>query len=252
MRLEQVITNLLTNAIKYTPSGGSITVTASREGDTASMVVEDTGVGMAPELVASVFDLFVQGQRSLARAEGGLGIGLTLVRRLVEMHGGSVEAKSAGAGRGSRFTVHLPGARRPDAPGKNQRIPVVTATSSGRRVLLVEDSGDVRETLRVLLQLDGHEVHEAADGTTGLEAALRLQPDVAFVDIGLPGMNGYELVRELRSRGDIHPPMLVAMTGYGRAEDRERMEQAGFDAHLIKPVAPERIDEIMERVRRGR
>lgn len=251
MRLEQVVMNLLTNALKYTPAGGAITVTAGPTRDEAVIVVQDTGVGMTPDLVERVFELFVQGERSPARSEGGLGIGLTLVRRLVEMHGGMVEASSAGLHRGSRFTVRLPASTRPRAKDERRSIPTVTASPSGRRVLVVEDNADVRELLRMLLQLDGHDVHEAADGETGVRTAIDVQPDVAFIDIGLPRMDGYEVVRQLRERGAGPLPLLVAITGYGRAEDRERIEQAGFDAHLIKPVDPERIQEIMVRVGGG-
>ncbi len=246
MRLEQVVMNLLTNAAKYTPAGGTITVTVARSGDTAMIVVEDTGVGMTPDLTERVFDLFVQGERSLARSEGGLGIGLTLVQRLVEMHGGSIDAASDGPGRGSRFTVRLPAAPvRPRADGPRASTSPAAPSPAGRRVLLVEDNADVRAMLRTLLEVDGHEVHEASDGTTGLQAVLDVRPDVAFVDIGLPGMNGFDLVRALRARTEGVPPFLVALTGYGRVEDRQRMEQAGFDACLIKPVEPARIIEIM-------
>jgi protein-histidine pros-kinase len=251
MRLEQIVTNLLTNAMKYTPAGGSITVTAGSAGDTAVIAVEDTGVGMTPDLVERVFDLFVQGERALARSEGGLGIGLTLVRRLVEMHGGSVVAESDGPGRGSRFTVRLPVATGVPARGERRTgRPVVNRSSWGRRVLVVEDNDDVRAMLRTLLELGGHEVHEAADGPSGLQAAIEVGPDIAFIDIGLPGIDGYQVVQQLRERSDDRLPMLVALTGYGRSEDRQRMEQAGFDAHLIKPVEPSRIDAVMARALR--
>jgi protein-histidine pros-kinase len=252
MRLEQVVTNLLTNALKYTPSGGSITVTAGRAGDTAVVTVEDTGVGMTPDLVDRVFDLFVQGERALARSEGGLGIGLTLVKRLVEMHGGSVAAKSDGPGRGSRFTVRLPAARqdgRREGAARRARS-IARSSRSGRRVLIVEDNEDVRAMMRMLLELEGHEVHEAADGPSGVKMAIDVRPDVAFIDIGLPGIDGYQVVEHLRAHADELPPVLVAVTGYGRIEDRDRMQQAGFDAHLIKPVEPIRIQDIMARAPR--
>jgi protein-histidine pros-kinase len=251
MRLEQVVTNLLTNATKYTPAGGLIAVAARRDGDTAVIVVEDSGVGMAPDLVDRVFDLFVQGERSVARSEGGLGIGLTLVKRLVELHGGTVTAESAGRDRGSRFTVRLPGAAAPALTPQRTSVPSVTRAPSGRRVLVVEDNADAREMLRLFLQLEGHEVHEAADGHEGLRTAIAVRPDVAFIDIGLPGIDGYQLVRELRARGDA-VPVLVAVTGYGRAEDRQRVQAAGFDTHLIKPVDPATITQIMQRAGAGR
>jgi hypothetical protein len=175
MRLEQIVTNLLTNAMKYTPAGGSITVTAGRAGDTAVIAVEDTGVGMTPGLVERVFDLFVQGERAPARSEGGLGIGLTLVRRLVEIHGGSVVAESDGPGRGSRFSVRLPVATGVPARGERRTgPPVMTRSSGARRVLIIEDNDDVRAMLRTLLELGGHEVHEAVDGPSGLQAAIEV------------------------------------------------------------------------------
>jgi|RhiMetdeSRZDD1v2_1073273.scaffolds.fasta_scaffold130625_2 PAS domain S-box-containing protein len=252
MRLEQVVTNLLTNAIKYTPSGGAISVTARRAGEMAVISVEDTGLGMTPDLVERVFDLFVQGERGLARSEGGLGIGLTLVKRLVEMHGGSVTAASEGPGRGSRFTVRLSTAKTTGRREATERpVPPMARTSPlGRRVLIVEDNEDVRAMMRTLLELEGHEVHEAADGPRGVETAMEVRPDVAFIDIGLPGIDGYQVVEQLRAHAGELLPVLVAVTGYGRIEDRDRMEQAGFDAHLIKPVEPMRIQEIMARARR--
>ena len=250
MRLEQIVMNLLTNALKYTPAGGAIAATVRRAGDTAVIVVEDTGVGMTADLVDRVFDLFVQGERALARSEGGLGIGLTLVKRLVEMHGGSIEAESEGPGRGSRFTVCLPAVTSPRVDGEQRLKSALTTSPSGRRVVVIEDNTDVREMFRTLLQVDGHEVYEAADGPSGLQTALDVQPDVVFIDIGLPGMDGYEVNRELRAKTSGVPPMLVAVTGYGRTEDRRRMEQAGFDANLIKPVDPTRIRDIMTSARR--
>jgi len=252
MRIEQVLTNLLTNAMKYTAKGGAITITAGRAGDTAVITVEDTGVGMTPDLLDRVFDLFVQGERSLARSEGGLGIGLTLVKRLVELHGGSIAATSAGPGRGSRFTVRLPVAGIAVGEKSVRRQPSldVTASRSGRRVVLVEDNEDVRAMMRTLLELEGHEVYEAGDGPSGVKTAVEVRPDVAFIDIGLPGIDGYQVAHQVREMSDQPPPVLVAVTGYGRSEDRHRMEEAGFDAHLIKPVEPVRIHEIMARAPR--
>ena len=212
----------------------------------AVIAVQDTGLGMPPDLVGRVFDLFVQGERSPDRSEGGLGIGLTLVKRLVEMHGGSVEAASAGPNRGSCFTVRIPAAASRPRTGARP-APSVTGRGAGHRVLIIEDNRDVRAMLRLFLQLEGHEVHEAPDGPTGLEAALAVRPDIALVDIGLPGMDGYEMVRQLRAQADGPPPLLVALTGYGRAEDRQRMEAAGFDAYLIKPVDPAALGEVMAR-----
>jgi CheY-like chemotaxis protein/anti-sigma regulatory factor (Ser/Thr protein kinase) len=242
-RLEQILMNLLLNAIKYTPSGGRIGIRGRAEADQGVLSVEDSGVGISPELLPRVFDLFVQGEREPDRAQGGLGVGLTLVRRLTELHGGRVEAASEGPGRGSVFTLRLPLAAAPPA----------TATSLGgsmtssvpRRVLMIEDYADARDSLRALLELSGHEVREAADGRTGVELALRLQPDVVLIDIGLPGLDGYDVARRIRSAPQGHRMVLAAVTGYGQPEDRRRAEEAGFDAHLVKPVDPDQLTELL-------
>jgi PAS domain S-box-containing protein len=242
VRMEQVIGNLVSNALKYTPAGGHITITVKTEGGDAVLSVADTGVGIAPHLVTRIFDLFVQGERRLDRAQGGLGIGLTLVRRLVELHGGSVRAESAGVGGGSRFTVRLravPAPRAAAAAGVAPR-PVVP-----RRILVVEDNRDARDMLRHLLEASGHEVHEALDGRQGLEAALRLRPDVALIDLGLPELDGYELARRIRTVDPDRRMLLVAVTGYGSAEDRERSLTAGFDLHLVKPVDVDTLNDVL-------
>jgi CheY-like chemotaxis protein/anti-sigma regulatory factor (Ser/Thr protein kinase) len=242
-RLEQVLTNLLANALKYTPAGGEIAVSVAREHRHAVLRVRDSGVGIRPELLPRVFDLFVQGDRSLERTSGGLGIGLTLVRHLVELHGGTVEAASAGAGRGSTFTVRLPAVTAPPAPVASGPAP---AAGVARRVLVVEDNDDAREMLRNLLRLLGHEVHEARDGASGVDEARRLRPDVALIDIGLPGIDGYEVARRIRA--DVPGARLVAVTGYGQPEDRERTRAAGFDVHLVKPVDPDQLQEVLSTV----
>ena len=236
-RLEQVITNLLGNALKYTPQHGPIQVEVRAEGDDAVLRVVDSGIGLPAALLPRVFDLFVQGERGIERASGGLGVGLTLVRRLVELHGGHVRAESDGPGRGSVFTVRLPRVSppAPDAPAVRD-TPV-----SARSVLVVEDNDDAREMLRYLLKLGGHEVHEAADGMAAVEAALDLRPDVAIVDVGLPGLDGYEVARRLRLAPGGDRFMLIALTGYGQPEDRARAAQAGFDAFLVKPVDLEQL-----------
>ena len=239
-RLEQVLTNLLANAVKYTAAGGEITVGVRRDGDRAVLTVRDTGVGIRPELLPRVFDLFVQGDRSLERSAGGLGIGLTLVRQLVELHGGTVEAASAGPGRGSTFTVRLPILA---APPESRDAARPAAPGPARRVLVVEDNDDAREMLRNLLHLFGHEVHEACDGTSAIEQARRLRPDAALIDIGLPGIDGYEVARRIRA--DVPGARLVALTGYGQPEDRERALAAGFDVHLVKPVDPEQLERLL-------
>jgi PAS domain S-box-containing protein len=241
VRLEQLITNLLENALKYTPRGGEIQASVRQEGGTAVFSVRDTGVGIPADLIHRIFDLFVQGDHSLDRTEGGLGIGLTLVRRIAELHSGSVEAASEGIGRGSRFTVRLPAATPPrESGGAAAAAPVRT----GRRVLVVEDNDDSRQMLVHLIRLLGHEVYEAADGLSAVDAVLRLEPDIALVDVGLPALDGYEVARRIR-RASGQYVHLVALTGYGRPEDRERALAAGYDAHLVKPVDPVRLASVL-------
>jgi len=232
VRLDQVITNLLVNAAKYTPAGGTVHVGVKPDGHEAVLTVADDGIGMTPELAARAFELFVQGERELARSQGGLGIGLTLVRRLAELHGGSVAAYSEGENRGSEFVVRLPAIPR---PATLVEAPVLVA-SGPRSILVVEDNDDGRESLRMLLEAQGHGVETAADGPMGLEKALALGPEIALVDIGLPGLDGYELARRLRKAPMPRRIFLVAVTGYGAPEDRDRAFAAGFDAHVPKPV----------------
>jgi signal transduction histidine kinase/CheY-like chemotaxis protein len=227
VRIEQVITNLLTNAIKYTPKGRSISVSVRREQDTAVVQVQDTGTGIAATLLPRIFDLFVQGERPLHRPAGGLGIGLTVVRRLVELHGGTVAAESSSAG--SRFTVRLPSVAAPDSP-PNDALPL----SRRRQVLVVEDNDDVLAALRSKLELDGHTVSTAVDGIEGLSRLLKLKPEVSIVDIGLPGLTGYELARHARAAG--YAGRMIALSGYGAERDARAALVAGFDAYLVKPV----------------
>jgi PAS domain S-box-containing protein len=241
-RLEQVIVNLLQNAVKYTPAGGEIRVLVTPEGRDAVLSIRDSGVGIAPELLPRVFDIFVQGDHSLHRSKGGLGIGLTLVRRLVAQHGGTVAVASEGAGQGSTFTVRLPAIARPVETRAPARAPRPT---TARRVLVIEDNDDSRQMLRELIRLLGHEVYEAVDGVTGVSSALTLEPDLALVDIGLPGIDGYEVARRLREHPAGRRLLLVALTGYGLPEDRERSRAAGFDLHLVKPVDPARLAELL-------
>ena len=239
VRIEQILGNLLTNALKYTPADGTIHVSVTAEDRQAVLRVEDTGIGIAANLLPHIFDLFVQGERGLDRAQGGLGIGLTLVQRLVGLHGGSVEASSGGAGCGSRFTIRLPAIPPPPARVDERRhVPHAGEGSTSRRILIVEDNQDSREMLHYVLTSAGHEVHEAADGPEGVDAALRLQPDVALVDVGLPHLDGYEVARRIRAQSGFASMILIALTGYGQAEDRERALEAGFDLHLVKPVNP--------------
>jgi signal transduction histidine kinase len=232
-RLIQIIANLLDNAAKYTSPGGQITLAARQDGDAVVLSIRDTGVGIPLDMQSRVFELFTQVDAPIARSLGGLGLGLTLVRRLTELHGGAVAVASDGPGRGSEFTVRLPIGQAEPAPE------ATTPGARGRRhVLVIEDNADAREMLRVALELDGHRVETAEDGPRGVEVALRTTPDVILVDIGLPGLDGYAVGRRLRAAlGD--RVTLVALTGYGQSEDRRRTSEAGFDAHLVKPVDPD-------------
>jgi CheY-like chemotaxis protein len=205
------------------------------------LTVEDSGVGIPSHLLATVFDLFVQGDRALDRAQGGLGLGLTLVKALVILHGGTVQASSDGPDRGAVFTVRLPLVAAPPRPDKAPAVIGQGAGGMRSRVLLVEDNEDSREMLRMALDMAGHEVHVAADGLSGIAMATALTPDVALIDVALPGMDGYDVVRYIRSTELGQHIRLVALTGYGQVEDWLRARDAGFDAHLTKPVAPERL-----------
>ena len=240
-RIEQILSNLLDNAVKFTPAGRQIAVRLAQEGESAVLRVSDEGAGLAPGSAERMFDLFVQGERGLDRAAGGLGVGLALVKRLTEMHGGSVAAESAGPGQGATFTVRLP-AVLPPAQREKSASPVLLAP---RRVLIVEDNDDARHMLHAALAFSGHEVREARDGTSGLALAAEEHPDVALIDIGLPDLDGYEVARRLRAAPGGRRMGLIAITGYGQAEDQRRAYEAGFDAHLTKPVAPERLRQVM-------
>lgn len=244
-RIDQVLANLLTNAVKYTPPPGRIEVTVRREQSEAVFSVRDSGLGLEPELLPRIFDLFVQGERGLDRSQGGLGIGLTLVRRIAELHGGRAEARSEGAGKGSEFIIELPAI---EAPAEAAEPEQSARNSTRRRIALVEDNDDVRSSLRVLLEMEGHEVVEAKDGLQGVDTILREQADIALVDIGLPHLDGYGVARAVRSRTP-RPVLLVAMTGYGSQDDAERGTQAGFDAYMVKPVDPAALNELIARVR---
>ena len=245
-RLEQVVMNLIANAIKYTPAGGRVEVELRRRGAHALLYVRDTGVGLSPDVLPHVFDLFMQAEHSLARAQGGLGIGLTLVRSLVELHGGSVAAASEGTGQGSTFTVRLPlapAAAIPGAPPAKRPVPPL-------HILVVEDSADNRESLVLLLRQLGHRVDAAEDGQTGLDRLADLRPQVALIDIGLPRLDGYQVAQRARERTGAHT-FLIALTGYGQPEDQRRAYQSGFDAHLTKPLRLESLNEILVRASRA-
>jgi PAS domain S-box-containing protein len=244
-RLEQVLNNLVDNALKYTPGSGRVSITTERAGETAVLRVRDTGQGIRTDLLARVFDLFVQEPQSLDRSRGGMGLGLALVKRLVELHGGSVAVWSAGPGQGSEFTVRLRAIPAPLSAGGGGGDDPRPAAARSRRVLVVEDSADARQSLRLLLEMAGHEVEACEDGPSGLARLQAFRPDVALIDLGLPGMDGYTVAREARGRPETRAIRLVAVTGYGQAEDRRRALAAGFDLHVTKPVDASMLDDML-------
>jgi len=250
-RLEQAVGNLLNNAAKYTPPGGRIDLRAEIDCGQVAIRVADTGAGIPADQLPTIFDLFAQGDRTLDRSEGGLGIGLTLVRSLISLHGGEIEAASEGPGRGSEFTVRLPVAAAPVSVQASAAANSASAARNGvsvahhRRVLLVDDNVDLATATAALLRAIGHEVHLCHDGRQALDRFLEVRPDVVFVDIGLPGMSGHDVARAIRSRTEGDGLMLVAITGYGQAEDRRRSRDAGFDLHLVKPVSLGALENVL-------
>jgi len=258
-RLAQIVGNLLNNACKFTEPSGRIWLTVERadelepndtEGAPTELVpqivirVRDTGVGIAPDRLQGIFDMFTQVDTSLERSLSGLGIGLTLVRTLVEMHGGSVQASSPGIGHGSEFVVRLPIVVEADTQPPLPSIPEPAVTPL--RILIVDDNRDSADMLATLLKFSGHETHTAHDGMAAVEAATRLDPDVILLDIGLPQLNGYEAARRIREQNSGKGrPVLVALTGWGQDEDRRRSEEAGFDAHVVKPVDDVRLGKLL-------
>jgi CheY-like chemotaxis protein len=262
-RLQQVVGNLLNNATKYTPEGGHISVSAGTEEGKAVVRVSDDGIGIPPELIPHVFDLFVQAKRSPDRSQGGLGLGLTLVHHLTELHGGSVEAHSAGDGKGSEFVVRLPLSSKlvddADGAGSNASSEAQYGSNAAeniqparlnpvKRILLVDDNADTADLLALALGMDGHEVMIVHDGPEALRVSAEWHPEVVLLDIGLPGMDGYEVARRLRQKPGLSGVALVAVTGYGQEEDRQRAREAGFDRHLVKPADLDAIKRMLQEI----
>lgn len=251
-RLEQLLENLLTNAVKYTPPGGRIAIDASQEAERVRIAVRDSGVGLDAAMLPRVFELFTQADRELDRRQGGLGIGLTVVRRIAELHGGTVAAHSDGPGKGSEFVLYL---RALNADG-SLAVPVVEdhppeLHHDGASILLIEDNVDAADSLKLLLELYGHRVRVAHDGELGIRMAELDVPDLLLIDIGLPNLDGYKVAERLREHPQLHGVMRAALTGYGREEDREQALAAGFHQHLVKPADPEKIDALARASRGG-
>lgn len=252
-RLQQVLTNLLNNAAKYTEAGGRIWLTAAADGPQVVLKVRDSGIGIDPPLISHLFELFVQGERRVTRSAGGVGVGLALVKKFVEMHGGSVNAFSAGLGRGSEFTVRLPlvDVTQPDLGPRALRESRPAGTRS-LRILVVDDNMDAADGLKMLLELNGEQVRAAYDGELALTTARDFRPQVALLDVGMPRMDGYEMARRLRAAPETRETVLVAVTGWAQPEDRKRSSEAGFDHHLVKPVEPSTLEKLLNSLRPGR
>jgi PAS domain S-box-containing protein len=242
-RLTQSLSNVLHNAAKYTAAGGAITLVVTAAGEQIQVEVRDSGIGIPEYLLPHVFDPFVQSERTLDRAEGGLGIGLSIVKGLIEMHGGTVEAASAGACFGSTFTLRLPRISAPEASQSPRR----PGTAVKRRVLIVDDNVDAADSLAMLLKMDGHEAATAYSASAALEAVERLRPEIVLLDVGLPQTDGYEIARRLRANNTVPGLRLIALTGYGRQEDRERARASGFDDHLLKPADMDALKQLLTR-----
>jgi CheY-like chemotaxis protein/anti-sigma regulatory factor (Ser/Thr protein kinase) len=244
VRIEQIVANLVNNASKFSPEPGGIDVETSVEGGFAVVCVQDRGIGFAPDAADRLFDPFLQMNPTLERSAGGLGMGLTIVRRLAELHGGSVQAHSEGTGKGARFAVRIPLAERAAQPESASTKPD-PGPRRRQSIVVIEDNPDIRESLRMLLAMWGHEVAMAEDGPSGVELVLRQRPEVALIDVGLPGMNGYDVARAIRKVHSHREMRLVAVTGYGQPSDREMALQSGFDEHVLKPIAPEALSRLL-------
>jgi CheY-like chemotaxis protein len=249
VRLEQIVSNLVNNALKFSTGAEDVRVQSAMRGNQACIAVIDQGIGFAPEAGERLFDPFLQVNPTLERSAGGLGMGLTIVRRLTELHGGTVRASSAGQGQGARFEVCIPLAGASLASVDQRGMRGEASAAPRRRVVVIEDNPDIRETLRLMIVMWGHEVHLAKDGRTGVDLVLQDRPDVALIDVGLPGMSGYDVARAIRGNERRHlsgrPIRLIAVTGYGQPADRELAREAGFDHHLLKPIAPEYLERVL-------
>jgi CheY-like chemotaxis protein len=234
-RMAQVLLNLLTNAAKYSDRNGRIRLTAERKGSDVVISVKDNGIGIAADQLPHIFEMFSQVDRSLERSQGGLGIGLTIVKRLTEMHGGSIEAKSTGPGQGSEFVVRLPVVLEPSDPQVPDREEAATVKSS-LRILIVDDNRDGADSLSLMLRMTGNETHTAYDGADAVAKTVEFQPQVILLDIGLPRLSGYEACRRIRQQPGGKDLVIIAQTGWGQEQDRQHTHQAGFDHHLVKPV----------------
>lgn len=246
VRADQIFSNVLTNAIKYTPEGGHVQMSLSREGDHAVLCVRDDGVGIAPDRLGKVFELFAQAENAIGRSQGGMGIGLALVKNLVELHGGTITVQSDGVGKGCQFTIRLPIAEALPAASEVARSTLVRAPEKARRIVVVEDNTDVRELLRLKLHRLGHTVHAVGDGVTGVDAIVGGRPDMALIDIGLPRLDGYQVAMQVREKLG-REIVLVAVSGFGQPEDKRKAMEAGFDDHITKPADMNDIESLLAR-----
>jgi CheY-like chemotaxis protein len=245
-----MLANLLSNAVKYSPPGTTVTLTTRREGGDVVIGVCDQGAGMPPDVLTHAFDMFYQADDTLDRSKSGLGVGLTLVRTIAELHGGTVTATSEGAERGSEFEVRLPLSAMPaDAQAPDAGGPPATVRCE---IVLVEDHPDNREMIQLLLEFEGHTVQPAADGIEGLALIERCKPDIAFIDIGLPGLDGYSVARRVRENPDLRSVLLIALSGYVQPTDIERARESGFDDHLAKPVTPDQLLRVLRDAQQSR
>jgi CheY-like chemotaxis protein len=248
-RLAQALCNLLNNAVKYSDRGGRISLTAERDGESAVIRVKDTGIGIPPAMLPRVFDLFTQVDRTLEKSQGGLGVGLSIVKRLVEMHGGTVEAHSDGYGKGSEFVIRLPLVRAAVAVDAPAGLAVPPVAAVRRQILVVDDNVDAATSLSLMLTIMGHTVRSAHDGLEAVQIGRDFEPDVVFLDIGMPKLNGYEACREIREETWGKDAFLIALTGWGQEEDKRRSLEAGFDAHFVKPVEPSALESLLSELK---